>query len=232
MHVSQPFLREFYKARKTRPLGCSAASPLLQLSPLFQFPLPLPRLSLPLSTLPPALFDTRFFLNLPAVSPSLSLPLQLFLFIIFITWHFSFLPFYLATLMPWVPLCPISNLSLFYFILYSLPIIHNPCMLSLSHTHTQSSTPVKSDQKIFPGTFCSYSDCLFPMAHFNGILWVQFTNCSALLTSDFVLIELAATKVFNKPLMKKKYFEDFHGDTNFPLSQKCNTYTKLNKNTI
>lgn len=232
MHVSQPFLREFYKARETRPLGCSAASPLLQLSPLFQFPLPLPRLSLPLchpSSCP--VWYSLFPQLACGITQSLSPPPTFFL-IIFITWHFSFLPFYLATLMPWVPLCPISNLSLFYFILYSLPIIHNPCMLSLSHTHTQSSTPVKSDQKIFPGTFCSYSDCLFPMAHFNGILWVQFTNCSALLTSDFVLIELAATKVFNKPLMKKKYFEDFHGDTNFPLSQKCNTYTKLNKNAI
>lgn len=58
--LSLPFLREFSKVRETRPLGCSAASPLLQVSPLFQFPLFL----FVSVTLPPALSHAcRIFLS-------------------------------------------------------------------------------------------------------------------------------------------------------------------------
>lgn len=91
MHVSLPFLREFSKARETRPLGCRTAPPLLQVSP------PIPSFTVFLShfvTLLPDLSHFLFFslscLRYPSVSPPF--------FVIFITQHSPFLPFCLAAL--------------------------------------------------------------------------------------------------------------------------------------
>lgn len=121
-HDSRLFLRELTKVRKTRPLGCSRASPLLQVSPLFSNSL---FFSWSLSpSLVPHLILVFF----------LSCLQYLFVFFLFITWHSPFVPppiSVLLLLLPLVPLCPNSNSSLCSFALFSFLsfIIH-------AHTHT------------------------------------------------------------------------------------------------
>lgn len=138
MHVSLPFLREFSKARETRPLGCTTAFPSLRVFPL------LPSFSPILSPSSLTRLIFVFFFSTPEVACgiplSLSLPPQFFCNIYHTTFSSSSPLSFLLLLSPWVLPCPTSNLSHCYSCYVFPTIIHNPCTQACtpSRLHTNS----------------------------------------------------------------------------------------------